>query len=156
MRFEAYRSSVTRILAAVGIALVGAGCSDDPTDPGDDHGDPVAVELYDRDTGELLAASHEDHWDGEFPELTPGDELEVDAVFLDEDDNSLPLDDEFEVRADLAEGAPEGILEVEAHGDHLDFEALAEGETAVLILYWHGSHADWESPALSVQVVVSD
>jgi len=132
------------------------GC-DRSTDPHDDqHGEPVAAEVYDRETEELLAYTHGTgagmHWDGALPHLHVGEEIELDIRFLDEDNNEIPLGDEFEVRAQLADGAPEGIIEIDNHIDHVDIEGISVGETEILFQLWHGDHADWATPALAIEV----
>jgi hypothetical protein len=145
-------------LAAL-IAVVGlSGCDRSSTDPVDDHGDPVAAEVFNRDTGELLAETHGTgaaiHWDGGLPTLAVGGGIEVDVVFLDEDGNTIPLGGgEFEVRARLADGAPEGVVGLANHVDHIDIEGAGEGSTQIVFMLWHGGHADWETPELEVSVV---
>lgn len=142
----------------VALALIGvAGCDRSSTDPIDDHGEPAAAAVYDRSSGELLAETHGTggniHWDGGLPDLAVGAGLEVDVVFFDGEGHEIPFDEGFEVRARLADGAPEGVVEVAAHLDHLDIEAVGEGTTELVFMLWHGGHADWETPPLPVTVV---
>ncbi len=115
--------------------------------------EPVGAEVYLRGTDERLAYVHGDHWHGRI-ELEVGQEIEVDVRFLDEDDQVIALGGEYTVRAEIAEGHPDGIIEVEGHGDHLDIEALAAGETRIVLHFWHDDHADWSTPGL--RVVVTD
>jgi hypothetical protein len=148
------------ILAAFMAAGLAACDRDSPTDPGngDEHGDPVAAQVFDRSTGELLAYTHGVgagiHWDGGVPHLEVGEEIALDVVFLDEDDREVPLTDEFEVRARFADGAPEGVIEFSNHGDHIDVEAVGAGTTEIVLMLWHGGHSDWDSPPLQIHVEV--
>jgi hypothetical protein len=141
------------------IAVVGlSGCDRSSTDPVDDHGEPVAAEVFNRDTGELLAETHGTgaaiHWDGSIPTLAVGGGIEVDVVFLDEVGNAIPLGGgEYEVRARLANGAPEGVIGIVNHVDHIDIEGVGEGSTQIVFMLWHGGHADWETPELEISVV---
>lgn len=146
-------------LLSPAISLI-TGC-DRSTDPhNDEHGEPVAAEVYNRATNELLAYTHGTgagmHWDGSLPHLHIGEELELEIRFLDEDNHTIPLGDEFEVRARLAEGAPENIIEIENHIDHIDIEGVSLGETSIVFELWHGNHVDWETPAISVEVEEHD
>lgn len=155
---EFRRHGRTATMAAL-LAVVGlSGCDRSSTDPVDDHGDPAAAEVLNRDTGELLAETQGTgaaiHWDGGIPTLLVGTGIEVDVVFLDEDGITIPLGvGEFEVRARLADGAPEGVIGITNHVDHIDIEGVAEGVTQIVLMLWHGGHADWETPELEISVV---
>lgn len=146
----------TRILPAVTFAAVAAlAACDNPVDADEDHGEPVGVELLDRATGAQLAITDLAggiHWDGELPPLHVGDEVAVNARFFDAAGNTIPLGGEYEVRASLATGAPTGIVALSNHGDHIDIEGVAVGETRIVFMLWHGGHSDWNSPAITVAV----
>jgi hypothetical protein len=132
--------------------MAGAAACDSPVDPVDPHGDPVDVELADRATGELLAYTHGDHWDGGLPHLGVGEEIAVNAYFLDADGDTIALGGEYTVAMELATGAPGGIIAISNHGDHVDIEGVAEGETQVIVRLMHGNHSDWDSPVLTIHV----
>lgn len=154
------RMPKSRILSAFAVfALVGLAACDNPVDA-DEHGEPVGAMLVDRDTGVMLAETHGTgssiHWDGELPVLQPGEGIEVDVVFVDADGTEIPMGGEFTVRASVAAGAPAGIVNVSEHGDHVDIEGVAVGTTSLVFSLWHGGHADWDSPALSVEVNQND
>lgn len=138
-------------LLALSIFLV-VGCSDSPTESDHDEPEPVAAEIYERGTDVRLAYTHDDHWHGNF-QLTVGEEVGIDVVFLDENDEVIPLGGEYTVRADIAPGQEEHVVHVEAHGDHLDVEAESVGVTGLIIHFWHDGHADWSTPMLPVTVV---
>jgi hypothetical protein len=148
-----HRSRLFSTLALVTVA--GLAACDNPVDA-DEHGEPVAAQLLDRDSGTLLAETHGTgasiHWDGELPHLHPGEGIEVDVVFLDAAGNEIPLGGEFTVGVALATGAPAGIVNFALHGDHVDLEGVAVGTTSLVFSLMHGSHSDWDSPAISVEV----
>jgi hypothetical protein len=148
------------LVAAVPLVTLLAACDRHPQDP-DDHAIPASVELVDRATGARMAWTHGSgaaiHWDGELPHLHVGNELAVNVRFLRANGTEIPLGTEYTVRARLAEqadgrvGAP-GIVRLENHGDHVDITGLAEGETYIVFMLWHGSHADFTTPAIEVEV----
>ncbi|MCU4924785.1 zinc ABC transporter substrate-binding protein [Halobacteria archaeon AArc-dxtr1] len=106
----------------------------------DDHDfDPDTVEvggldLYDGRTDEEIAYWHGDHWHGNLPETLRDESSRVVPVFEDADGNVLPLgeDEQFQVDAYIVDGAAE-VVEIDARGDHLVFEATEEGRTRVVI-----------------------
>lgn len=120
----------------------------------DDHGhvEVEELEIVDGD-GEEVAYIHGDHWHGELQ--VPIDEtVEYGAVFVDEEGEEIPLgeDEEYELNAEVAEGAQEGIVGIEPHGDHVDVTGEEEGLTEVVFLLWHDDHADYESPPIDAEV----
>jgi hypothetical protein len=140
-----------RSLVAVAALGVLAACGDNPVVPGDPAPEPVAAEVYLRGTDERLAYVHGDHWHGRI-ELAAGEEVEVDVRFLDADGNVIALGGDYTVYAEIAPGHPAGIATVESHGDHLDIEGEAAGETRIVLHFWHDGHADWTTPGLRVVV----
>jgi hypothetical protein len=128
-----------------------AACDSGVVDPIDDHAEPVAAEVYLRGTEERLAYVHGDHWHGRI-ELEAGEEIAVDVRFLDEHDQVIGLGGEFTVLAEVAPGHPTGLVDVDGHGDHVDIEALAAGETRILLHFAHDGHIEWSTPALRVVV----
>jgi hypothetical protein len=159
------RNRLTRSLRTVlFLPLLGvfAAC-DNPVRDDDDHRDVARLELYaDAGLTQRLAYTHGQglnmHWDGSLPHLDEGEEMALYARFLTPGGHTIPLTGEFTVHAELAnqqqdgvEGVP-GIIAIENHGDHVDLEGLAEGETHIVFLLWHGGHADWRSPAILVGV----
>jgi hypothetical protein len=146
----------SRLVPALALfAVAGLAACDNPVEA-DEHGEPVAAQLLDRDTGVMLAETHGSgsgiHWDGGIPHLHPGEGIELDVIFLDENGNEIPLGGEFTVGVELASGAPTGIVSFELHGDHVDLEGVAVGTTSLVFSLNHGSHSDWDSPAIEVEV----
>jgi hypothetical protein len=149
------------LLAALPLVTLFAACDRHPHGP-EDHAAPVGAELVNRATGARLAWTHGTgagmHWDGALPHIHTGDELAVNVRFLRADGTAITLGGEYTVRARLAEqqrdgrvGAP-GIVRLENHGDHVDITGLTNGETYIVFDLWHGSHADWYTPPIEVEV----
>jgi hypothetical protein len=139
-----------RALLLGALASVGLAACDNPVTPGD-HFTPVGAEVYVRGTDQRVAHVHGDHWHGRI-ELEVGEEIELDVRFMDADGRVAQLGGGYTVRAEIASGQPTGLIAIGNHGDHLDIDADAPGETRIVIHLWHGSHADWTSPALRVVV----
>jgi hypothetical protein len=134
-----------------------AGC-DSSTEPIVEDREPVAAEVYDRATGELLAYTHGTgsgiHWDGGIPHLSVSEEIALDVVFLDDDGEVIPLGGAYEVRARLADDSPENVIEFSNHGDHIDVEAVGPGTASVVLMFYHDGHSEWDAPPLAVHVEV--
>lgn len=148
------RHSLLKAMALIAVVTLAA-CGDrGPTEA--DHGEAVAAEVRDRDSGERLAWTDGEgssiHWDGSLPQLAVGEGIEVDVVFFDENGTQIPLGGEFEARVEEAGDPPSDIIQIENHGDHVDIEALAVGETEIVLQLWHGGHADWSTPAIALHV----
>jgi hypothetical protein len=151
-------------LALAGALVVTTACERTGTEPDPHYDDVVRVNLIDRDTGEQLAHTHGDppsSWHpNELPHLHEGDEIEVNVEFIARGNVTVPLGGEWTVRACPAanwhanhcDGDSDGIVEVHNHGDHVDIEAVGHGESAIVFALWHGSHADWVSPAIGIEV----
>ena len=153
-------NSLETVRLLVSVSVIGllalAGCdSDSPTDPGHENV-PAVAQVFDRDTGALLAYTHGTgagiHWDGGIPHLHVGEEIELDIVFLNDDGEEIAYGSEFEARARLADGSPTGVIQFANHGDHIDVEAIGEGEAYLVLMFWH-RHADWgwETPPLEFE-----
>ena len=149
MNWTSYSARLAFFLA-IPLLLLSA-CSDSPTEPDPSEPEPVAAEVYERGTDNRLAYVHGDHWHGGI-DLILGQEVEVDVRFLDENDDVIPLGGEYTVQAEIAPGEPTDVIHVHGHGDHLDIEGEAVGETRILIHFWHDDHADWTTPGLRVTV----
>lgn len=111
-------------------------------------------ELIDQETDEVSAYVHGDHWDGGLPQILVGESVSLGAYIEDEDGEEIPLGkDGYELNAEIAEGAQEGIVEIEAHGDHVDLHGEDLGLTELVFQLWHDDHADYESPPIDAEVV---
>jgi hypothetical protein len=150
-RFRTLRLTFALPLAA---ALLVAGCDGSSTEA--EHSEPARLDLVNRSSGELLAWTHGTgssiHWDGGLPHIHAGDELALNTIFRDSDGNEIPLGGEYTVNAILTSGSPAGVVALDPHGDHVDIDALAEGEVQIIFQFWHGNHSEWDAPAIALEV----
>jgi hypothetical protein len=126
----------------------------------DDHDDEEledaglsTFELIDRETGEMTAFVHGDHWDYGLPPVPLDGEISIGAYIEDDEGEEIELSDEYELRAEVMEGAQEGIVDFEFHGDHVDILGEEEGITEIVFQLWHDDHSDYDSPPIDAEVV---
>jgi hypothetical protein len=149
---------IFRIRTALLAAIVGvvAAC-DTPVSPSE-HPEAGGVVILDASTGVVIAQVIGGNTvDFVTPlELDVDQTLDVQIKFLDADDPQnlalafLPDADEGETLRVLVTNA--SVVEYEDHGDTGAFRALAVGETTVRFQLMHGSHPDYESGWLTVNV----
>jgi hypothetical protein len=146
-------------------ALVGFSACDSHSH-GDDHfGTLQRVEVRDRASNALIASYNSASGTGFATSAhihldAVGDETAVNVLFFDANGRQAELREggEYSLGVRLATQARDGvagaagIVSFEAHGDHADIEALANGTTHLVFQLRHGNHSDGESPALRVVV----
>ncbi|TYT60610.1 metal ABC transporter solute-binding protein, Zn/Mn family [Natrialba swarupiae] len=128
---------------------------EDDREPARDHEfDPDAVDVagfdvYDGQSGEEVAYWHGDHWHGELPEVPLEGSATVEGVFEDDEGRVLPLgdDEQFQIDARIIDGANEDVLEIESHGDHVEFHALDVGRTRVVFELVADGEVLWDTSA---------
>lgn len=135
--------------------LLLTGC--DRHDHNDHFGLVDRVEVRDRATDALFAFyTREQHALGfqgpGVPHLHRGETVALNVHFFDTHGHQATLGAglEHELRAEIV-GAPD-IITVSNHGDHVHVRALAAGETHVVFHLWHGTHADFTTPRLKIEV----
>lgn len=143
---------------ALGVLVGVTACDRSPTEA--EHAAPAQAQVMDRATGALLAETQGSgatlRWEGTVPDIPAGSEVALTVVFLDAQGRSIPYGGEYSLRARFPSGAPQNVLSFSEHGDHLDVEGLAPGETSLVLMLYHGNHSDWDSPPLPLRVVVGD
>ncbi|TXD39066.1 hypothetical protein FRC98_01280 [Lujinxingia vulgaris] len=147
------------LLSMAGVAACGEADHAEHEDHRDDHDrhddahtDTFDIMLFDPTTDDVLADAHGDHWDGDLPELYVGDVLEVGVSIADAEGNPIELGADYTLQVLVAPESPEGIVGLEVHGDHIDIEALAAGESAIVLELHHNGELEWTTPALSLSV----
>ncbi|MFP9191902.1 hypothetical protein ACLI4Q_09625 [Natrialbaceae archaeon A-CW1-1] len=139
---------------------------DTDTHDGHDDGHDVDAEPFDHigigsfslldrshDPAEEAAWVHDDHWDGNLPQIPVDESISLGAVIEDDDGEPIELGDAYELRAALAHDAPDGVVSFESHGDHVSIAGETVGVTDVVFQIWHDDHADYQSPEITAQVV---
>lgn len=116
-------------------------------------------QLLDRahDPHEEISYMDGDHWHAEasFPTIPVDDNLSIGAFVADEDGTELALPDEYELRAELVEGA-EDIVWFDFHGDHLHVYGEEDGTIQIVFQLYHDDHVDYQTEALTVTVGEED
>lgn len=141
--------------AVVALAALTAAC-DNPVSP-EHHPEAGGVVILAAGTSTVLAQSIGANVDfaGSL-DLTLGEPLEIEVLFLDASDPT-DLDLAFHPHADEGESLDveitnTGIVEYHDHDDHGDLEPVAAGQTTVRFELLHGSHADFRSGLLTINV----
>lgn len=117
-----------------------------------DHDDEIGeFEMIDRDTGNVTAYVHGDHWHGELPEVHEGEHISLGAYIEDDHGHEIELGDEYQLGVSFAEGADD-IVSLDEHGDHVHIEGDEEGSTEVVFELIHDDHVDYETPPIDVDV----
>lgn len=149
---------------ALALLLVASACdSANPVDA--DHFEGIQrVEVRDRATDALVAtydrAAGTGFGTGDHVHLHPGGEIALDVLFFDADGRQAALREggEYTLGIRLATQSrdgvtgAEGVVSYEAHDDHADIAAVAEGETHLVFQLMHGGHSDGDAPALRFEV----
>ena len=147
------------VVLLVGLMLF-SGCGEE-AQTADDHYDQdhshheeiTAFEIIDRRAEEVTAYVHVDHWHGSLPEVPAGENISLGA-YIEEDDEEMLLDgDHHALGVTLADGAEEGIVSFDSHGDHIHIIGEQEGETKVVFQFIHDGDIEYVTPAITVIVV---
>ncbi len=142
------------------LMLLVSGCAEEGVtadghyDRDHDHDEEITVfEIIDRSGDEVTAYVHVDHWHGDLPEISFGENASLGA-YLEEDGEEVELDgDHHALDVALAEGAEEGIVSFDSHGDHVHIIGEQEGETKVVFQFIHDGNVEYETPPLSLVVI---
>ncbi|MDQ2050347.1 hypothetical protein RBH26_07595 [Natronolimnohabitans sp. A-GB9] len=122
-----------------------------------DDGEIEEFEIVDRSTDEVAAYVHGDHWHGELPHVDEGEHISLGANIETADGEEIDLSgEEYSLGVELADGAEDGVLSVDEHGDHVHIEGESEGHTDVVFQLVHDDHVDYETPAIEVAVSEDD
>lgn len=146
------------LLLAGALLLVGcveeAQTADDHYDQDHSHHEEItAFEIINRSEDEVVAYVHGDHWHGSLPEVPAGENISLGA-YVEEDDEEMLLDgDHHAIGVTLADGAEEGIVSLDAHGDHLHIIGEQEGETKVVFQFIHDGDVEYVTPPIEIVVV---
>lgn len=110
-------------------------------------------EVVDRSTDEVTAYVHGDHWHGDLPHVDEGEHISLGANIENADGEEIDLSgDEYSLGVELADGAEEGVVSFDEHGDHVHIEGEAQGHTEVVFQLVHDDHVDYETPSIEVEV----
>ena len=139
--------------------------------PEPDHGHEYPEEnlrlddfdIWDLRTNGQLGYWHVEHWHGGVPDVLLDASVPVGITIEDVNDRIVPLgkDETYWVDARIADGEDEGVVDIESHGDHVEFHGRELGDTAVVFeVYREGERiydtAEEPSPVSVVEELETD
>ena len=122
-----------------------------------DHDSPIAeFVILDRGADRAPVADiHGDHWHGRIPDVPLDGRVSLGAVIVSADGRDRDLSDpsvnDFGVA--LAPGAPEGVVELVDHGDHVHVRGVQVGVSEVVFTWTHRGELRYTTPPIAVRVV---
>ncbi|AGB38130.1 hypothetical protein [Natronococcus occultus] len=130
---------------------------DDPADDTDHEVDISELLVYERD-GEQLANSHAGHWHyetrtGGLPVVEPGSTLDLETRFTkDGEDVAVGDGEPYQPGLEIADGEPEGVVDIDVGPTLLSLSGAETGETAVVFQLLEDGEAVWEAPPIDAFV----
>ena len=124
-------------------------------------GEPVDDEIGEfeilnrRNDDTKIAYVHDNHWHGNLPAIGMGEILSLGANIVSSDDTKRELDPDGEhngLVVSLHEGAREGLVDLESHGDHVRITGLEEGVTQIVFSWTHDGEIRYTTPPINVTV----
>lgn len=147
--FRGTKNGVGRAALVLAAAAALGACDRNVVAP-DDHHEAAGMVITDQNDVTLVTVSATGQVTGSLTvQAGEGRPLEVYFVDLDGDRFQLEAGDEHTLGWQVAD---ETVAVIDAHGDHLDLEGLAAGSTTVVFRVLHGSHSDYDSPAIPIVV----
>ena len=145
------RKLVNRAALVLAATATLAACGDDSTGPDDhDHHEAVGLVILGEGPAPLVTVNAARQVTGGLT-VGAGAGTHFEVFFVDEDGDRFQLEDDDEHSLGWVV-ANESVAEIHAHGDHLDLEGVAAGGTTVVFSIMHGSHSDYDSPAIPITV----
>lgn len=143
-----------RVFAFVFLLLALSAC-DNPVGYQTDHLEAVEVVVRDASGAELARTVENTRWTGPAAEnglaVPAGGTLGLQVRFITLEGDEVPIT----ARAGLTlrvEWEPEGLAVHEPLGETDKVHGLRAGSTALRLLAWHGTHADFVSPPLDITI----
>jgi hypothetical protein len=133
------------VLAAT--AMLGA--CDDSTGPGDDHDEAAGLVVLDQNDAVIASVNAARQVTGSLT-VQVGQARHLEVWFVDADgDRFQPDGDEHTLDWRVAN---ENVAVIDSHGDHMDLEGVAAGNTTVMFRLMHGGHSDYDAPSIPITV----
>ena len=115
-------------------------------------------DIFDLRSNEQLGYWHTGHWHGGIPDVELGGSVPFGIVLRDTEDRVVPLgsDETYQVDARIIDGEPTDVLDIESHGEYVEFHGRSLGSTAVAIQIRRGDEVIHETDADPASVDVVD
>ncbi len=120
-----------------------------------DHEDEIGeFEIIDRETDDVIAYVHGDHWHDAPLEMHEGEHLSLGAYIEDDHGHEIELgeEEEYQLGVSLADRTDD-IVSFHEHGDHVYIEGEEEGSTEIVFELIHHDHVDYVTPPLDLGVI---
>ena len=106
-------------------------------------------DIFDLRSNEQLGYWHTGHWHGGIPDVELDGSVPFGIVLRDTEDRVVPLgtDETYQVDARIIDGEPEDVLDIESHGEYVEFHGRSVGSTAVAIQIRRGEEIIHETDA---------
>ena len=133
---------------------------DDHHDHDHSVGEIQRFEILDRsNNAQRVAYIHGEHWHGSLPIIPLEGRLSLGAIIASVDGTAegrlrelSPDGSHNGFTVQLAAGAPEGIVDLVPHGDHVHIRAVAPGTTRVVFSWTHDNEVRYTTPSIAVTV----
>ncbi len=140
------RNLLKRGIAPFALLVALAAC-DSPTEADDQHGHVAGMEIVNSE-GVLVSVSSTRQVTGELS-VQAGTDIDIAVYYLDRDGDRISLTDDLSLEWEVADPS---IAQIDGHDDHQHLEGVSAGSTTVTFSLIHGSHSDYESPAIPIVV----
>ena len=104
-------------------------------------------DIYDLRSEDQLGYWHTDHWHGGIPDVELDGSVPIGVVLRDQEDRVVPLgaNETYQLDARIAEDEPTDVLEIESHGEYVEFHGRSVGTTAVVLQIRRGEELIYET-----------
>lgn len=112
-----------------------------------------------RDNQTRVAYVDGDHWHGSLPTVAQGHSISLGANITTADGETIELDSADETNGltvSLHEGALDGLVSFETHGDHVYIRGIEEGTTQVVFNLVQNGKVTYTTPAINVTIGEAD
>ncbi len=114
-------------------------------------------DIFDLRSDNQLGYWHTEHWHGGIPDVELDGVVPVGVVLRDRNERVVPLGDNetYHLDARIADSEPTDVLDIESHGEYVEFHGRSVGSTAIVFQIMRGEETIYETDAepASVDVV---
>ncbi len=148
MMRKKWNRTATRAAACAAALLVLGACTS--TTDAEEHREAVGMVVLDEATNAVLVTVNAQRQVTGSLSVARGQERAIEVLFVDEAGTRFEPDgDDHTLGFSVANTA---IATLEEHEGHLDLAGVSAGTTTALFSIRHGSHSDYDSPAVPVTV----
>ena len=148
--FAGTRKLMSRAALVLAATVALGACDDNSTGPDDhDHDQAAGLVVLGENDAVLVSVNAARQVTGSLT-VPAGEGRHLEVWFVAEDgDRFQPDGDEHTLDWTVAN---EAVAVIDSHGDHMDLDGVAAGNTTVVFSILHGNHSDYDSPAIPITV----